>query len=416
MTIQQKIPFWTAVLMSINIIVGGGIFAGPQSMAAVAGSLSFSSWFLAAILMFPVVWGLSRAAVMFPGTGGFYNYCKTGLNIDFGFIAHWLYLLGYTMGTASAMTLLVRLGLADRLGIHFAAEHPLVTNALILIFFSALNMMPVGIVSRIQAGATLLKLTPLIAVMCLTFWYFDSTLVYNWEHIGTLPLTIPTVIFGYLGFEVCCSLSHLLKDGPSSVGKVVLTAFFITAILYMIFHFGLLQIMGPEKLAAEGAIAFPQYLGLSSGMAMTFGIIIGGAILFSYANSLFGLCLGNITNIRALSHGSQFRAALIHGLAVWLLLCFMSNITNIFAFTVIGVGTAYFLTLVAVLKTCLKTKEYFQAVIMGLGFISCAIMFYCCWIDLGGSAFDRILNLSPLLVMAIIGFVLYRLKMINIEA
>src|SRR3989338_2739697 len=126
-----KISFWTAVLMSINIIVGGGIFAGPQSMAAIAGNLSFSAWFLAAVLVFPIVWGVSRAAYLFPGAGGFYNYCKTGIGPDFGFLAQSAFLLGYIMGTTSAMTFLLRSALATRLGFSFAAEHPYATHALL---------------------------------------------------------------------------------------------------------------------------------------------------------------------------------------------------------------------------------------------------------------------------------------------
>jgi amino acid transporter len=284
---------------------------------------------------------------------------------------------------------------------------------LIIALFSLLNLMPLGLVSRIQAGATLLKLAPLIIVTILTGFYFNSTLEYNWAHIDTLPATIPTVIFGYLGFEACCSLSHLLKDGPSSVGKVMLTAFFITAVLYMIFHFGLLQIMGPEPLAAEGAIGFPSLLGWPSSITLFLGIVIGGAILLSYANSLFGLSLGNITNIIAITRGSKIQASLIHGVAVWLLLCFMSDINNIFAFTVVGVGAAYFLTIIAVFKHSLKTGEFLQAAIMALGVVSCAVMFYCCWIGLGGDALDRILNLSPILVGVMIGFALYRMKLIK---
>ncbi|MES2504851.1 MAG: APC family permease [Myxococcota bacterium] len=412
---QAKIPFWTAVLMSINIIVGGGIFAGPKTITAIAGSLSFSSWLFAAILMFPVAWGLSRAAVLFPGAGGFYNYCKTGLNRDFGFLAHWFYLLGYVMGTTSAITTLLRINMSTTLGLSFASEHPYLTNALILLAFSALNLLPLGLVSRMQAGATLLKLIPLFLVTVLTLWYINPSLEYDLTLIDKLPMTLPTVIFGYLGFEACCSLSHLLKDGPSSVGKVVLTAFFITAVLYMIFHFGLLQIMGPEQLAAEGAIAFPGYLGLSSPVMMALGGIIIAAILLSYANSLFGLALGNITNIVALSHGSKLRAAVIHGAVVWLLLCFMSDIGNLFAFTVVGVGMAYFLTLIAVLRVSLASKHYFQAGIMVLGFFTCAILFYFCWIDLGGSTVDRVLNISPIIVAVILGYGLYRKKVLHLE-
>jgi amino acid transporter len=407
MNAEQKIPFWTAVLMSINIIVGGGIFAGPQSMTAVAGTLSFTAWLIAAILVFPVVWGVARAPILFPGPGGFANYASQGLNKTLGFLAQWMFLLGYTMGTASAMVTLIRIGLADRLGIPFAADYPLMTNALILVVFSALNLLPLGIVSRIQAGATLLKLTPLFIVTLLTFKYFNLELEYNVEHIAQLPLTIPTVIFGFLGFEACCSLSHLLKDGPSSVGKVVLTAFFITAVLYMIFHFGLLQIMGAENLIKDGSIGFPAYLGVDPSIMFALGIVIGGSILLSYCNSLFGVSLNNITSIMSISPLPKSKALLVHGVVVWLLLCLITNLNNIFSFTVMGVGITYLITVAAVLKRSLEQKALGQAFIMLLAFASCGVLFYCCWMDLGGTAFDRIINLSPLFVCGLAGLIAY---------
>ncbi len=393
--------------MSINIIVGGGIFAGPQSMTAVAGTLSFTAWLLAAILVFPVVWGVARAPILFPGPGGFANYAGQGLNKAMGFLAQWMFLLGYTLGTASAMTSLIRIGLADRLGIGFASEYPFMTNAIILAVFSVLNLLPLGVVSRIQAGATLLKLTPLFIVTILTFKYFNLNLEYNVENISQLPLTIPTVIFGFLGFEACCSLSHLLKDGPSSVGKVVLTAFFITAVLYMIFHFGLLQIMGPENLIAEGSIGFPAYLGVNPGLMMALGVIIGGSILLSYCNSLFGISLSNLTSIMSLAPLPKSKALLLHGVVVWSLLCLITDVGQLFSFTVMGVGTTYLITVAAVLKRSLQRKEIGQAFIMILSFGSCGVLFYFCWMGLGENTWDRIINLSPLFVCGLAGLIGY---------
>ena len=407
MVSEQKIPFWTAVLMSINIIVGGGIFAGPQSMTAIAGTLSFAAWLLAAILVFPVVWGVARAPILFPGPGGFANYVGQGLNKTMGFLAQWMFLLGYTLGTASAMTTLIRMGLAERLGIGFAAEYPLMTNAIILIFFSVLNLLPLSVVSRIQAGATLLKLTPLFIVTLLTLKYWNPELQYNLGDISKLPLTIPTVIFGFLGFEACCSLSHLLKDGPASVGKVVLTAFFITAVLYMIFHFGLLQIMGPEHLAAEGSIGFPAYLGVAPGLMLTLGVIIGSSILLSYCNSLFGISLSNLTSIIGLAPITKGKALVVHGLVVWSFLCLITDVGQLFSFTVMGVGITYLITVASVLRRSLQRQELGQAFIMILSFGSCAVLFYFCWMGLGENTWDRIINLSPLFVCGLVGLISY---------
>ncbi len=393
--------------MSINIIVGGGIFAGPQSMTAVAGTLSFTAWLMAAILVFPVVWGVARAPILFPGPGGFANYAGQGLNKTLGFLAQWMFLLGYTMGTASAMATLIRMGLADRLGIPFAADYPLMTNAVILAVFSALNLLPLGVVSRLQAGATLLKLAPLFIVTLLTFKYLNLELEYNIENISQLPLTIPTVIFGFLGFEACCSLSHLLKDGPGSVGKVVLTAFFITAILYMIFHFGLLQIMGAENLIAHGSIGFPAYLGVNPSIMLTLGVIVGGSILLSYCNSLFGISLNNITSIMSISPLPKSKALVLHAVVVWSLLCLIKDVGHLFSFTVMGVGTTYLITLAAVFRRSLQRRELGQAFTMLLGFGSCATLFYFCWMGLGENTWDRIINLSPLFVCGLAGLIAY---------
>ncbi|MBH1988915.1 MAG: APC family permease [Myxococcaceae bacterium] len=415
MSLQQKIPFWTAVLMSINIIVGGGIFAGPQSMAALAGSLSFASWLLAAVLMFPIVWAVARAPVLFPGEGGFYHYCAQGISPVFGFVAQWMFLLGYMMGTASAMTVLLQTGLAQQLGFSFASEHPSMTHAMILTLFSLLNLMPLGLVSRIQAGATLLKLIPLLIVVALTAFFYKSDLSYPLSLTASLPATIPTVIFGYLGFEACCSLTHLLKDGPESVGKVVLTAFFITALLYTVFNFGLLQIMGVDSLAAEGAMAFPSYLGGSQELTFALGVGISSAILLSFSNSLFGVSLGNITNIARISGMSQPMAMLLHGFIVWCLLCFTSELRTIFAFTVLGVGSAYTLTVVAVWRENWKLKHHFQVALMTLGFGSCAILFACCWLDLGTSHGERFLAIAPMFTGLAIGGILYRAKILTLR-
>lgn len=401
--------------MSVNIIIGGGIFAGPQSMTLISGSSSFIAWPLAALIIFPIVWGIAHASILFPDSGGFYNYCKNGLSENFGFLAHWLYLLGYTMGTSSTITILLRDGIADKLGIIFFLQHPFIANALILAFFSLLNLLSLNVISKIQVFATVLKLIPIIMVILLTICNSHYDIRYDFVDIKKIHLTIPTVIFGYLGFESCCSLSHLLKEGPKSVGKVMLTAFFITTILYMIFHFGLLQIMGATNLSANGAIAFANYLNFSLSTLLVINIIIIGSVLLCYANSLFGILLGNITNIIALSNLGKVETAIVHGIVVWVLLCFMNNIQTLFAFTVLGVGAAYFLTLLAVANVSLSRKEYKNVIISFLGFVSCFILFYCCWSNLGGNKTDRMVSLIPLVIMTTVGFLSYKLNLIKIR-
>lgn len=411
----HKIPFWTAVLMSINIIIGGGIFAGPQPMTLLSGSMSFISWSIAAVIVFPIVWGIARASVLFPKTGGFYNYCKNGLNEYCGFFAHWFYLLGYTMGTSSSIITLLRNNLSTRPWFSFFLNYPLTANALILIFFSLLNLMSLRVISRIQAFATILKLLPIVIVLLFMFWNSNYDIQYNILDLKKIYLTVPIVIFGFLGFESCCSLSHLLKSGPSSVSRVILTAFFITTCLYTLFHFGLLRIMGISNLSTEGTTAFVNYLHLPPAVLSIISSIITWSIMLSYANSLFGISLGNITNIIALSDLKKSHVIVIHGVVIWTLLCFMSNIQHLFAFTVLGVGAAYFLTLLAVANVSFSKREFLSVIVLFFGLLSCIALFYCCLADLGIDMKSRLVNLSPLLIAVIFGFIGYELNLIKIK-
>jgi amino acid transporter len=135
MSKQEKIGFWSAVLMNINIIVGAGILFAPGPMARLAGSVSFLSWLFVGMLVFPIIWCIAQAPRLFPGEGGFYNYCSKGINPTAGFIAQWVYLIGY-IGTAMVMLIVIKDVLAHNLHVPVVAEHPLLVNAALITIFS----------------------------------------------------------------------------------------------------------------------------------------------------------------------------------------------------------------------------------------------------------------------------------------
>lgn len=422
---QGKISFWAAVLMSVNIIVGGGIFAGPKLMTAVAGNVSFLSWLITAVILFPIIWGISQAARIFPGAGGFYNYCATGINPTFGFIAQWAYLLGY-MGTGATMITLLKDGFINRLGFTIVAEHPYLFNAVVIAFFALLNLMSVSKISKIQSSVTLLKLLPIFFVIAMLPFYWNSSMSYPAVELAAIPLTLSTAIFGYWGFEACCSLGHLLKDGPQAVGKVILTAFFISSALYTSFHLGLLNIMGASNLASQGPTTVQNFMGLSPSVTSLIAVAIVGSILLSYANSIFGLAFGNVTNIFTLAErklilgdqaltqtsgiGRPTIANIVYGIAIWALLFFISNIKILMAFTNIGVCTAFVLTLVALLLTYLRSKNYVQVFITMLGFLSCAVLLFYCWHDIGEDTATRLMYSSPLIIGTIFGLIMFKIQ------
>lgn len=417
---QGKISFFAAVLMSINIMVGAGILYAVGSMTSSTGSISFMGWPLVGLLLFPVVWGISKAAQLFPGEGGFYHYCATGLSPIAGFIAQWGFFLGY-LGTASSLATVLRDGIAKNAGFPFIHEYPAIFNAILVSFFVLINLIPVEKLSRIQSIGTLLKITPILIAIALLGFYFDINLSFDVSQLTTVGMTVSTVLFSFWGFETCCSIGGLLKDGPKRVGSVILVGFFSTMALYFFFHLGVLYIMGEKNLATYGAIEFPRFLGLSPALQLILQVGVSSAILFSWANSILGVSLANISNLSTLAERKVFLgykaltdlnryqrphyAAVTYGLIFFALITSIHDIEILFSLTSLGILTAMSLTLLAVLKKQYQLKNTFQILISLISCTCCAILIYYSAIKL-----PNFLYAMPLLGGMTVGLILYKLQ------
>ncbi len=414
---EGKISFTAAVLMSINVMIGAGILYAVGPMTATADSVSFLGWPLIGLLLFPIIWSIVKAGQLFPGEGGFYHYCSSGLNPLAGFIAHWGYLLGY-LGTAASLATVIKSQLFASPSFEFFQNHPMAFNLLLVCFYTLINLIAIEKISKIQSIATLLKITPILTVIALIVFYINPDLTFDISALKNIGMTVSTVIFAYWGFETCCSIGGLLKDGPQKVGSVIIVGFFATMALYLLFHVGLLYIMGPENLATYGAIGFPQFLGLSPTLAAALQVGISGAILFSWANSILGVSLGNITNIyflaqkrlilgdKLLTRTNRYQrpiyAAVAHGIALFALVTFITDIDILFALTNFGVIIAFLLTLTAVFVTFLKQKNFAQLSITTMAFASCSVLIYFSWIKI-----PSMIYIAPLVIGILVGTVMF---------
>lgn len=424
MTEPKKIPFLIAVLMNINIIVGSGIYIFPQLMTKQAGGISFLGWMLGGLLILPIVLTIAQAARLFPGEGGFYNYCTTALGQDTGFIANWAYLLGY-MGTVATSISVVRDRLIDPVGLTNLQKNPFIFYVAFITFLAILNMINIRLISKIQGTITILKLIPLFFILGATYFYWNSAFDYQISNINSLGGTVPLAIFAFLGFESCCNISHYISGGSTKAYKVILLAFSSVVFLYTIFHLGILHIMGSEALALHGVQAFPLFMGFSSTVANIFALMLLTDMMLSFTNTAYGASLNNITNINILAkcgltfkskflaklnkNGMPGNAAIIHGLCVLALILFIPNTTTLTAITLLGIYITFFLTLLAVFVESLRQKRYGILSIASIGFFSLGVLIFLTWTTkLGDTTLDRIIYASPLLIGIPVGFLMYR--------
>ena len=96
-------------------------------------------------------------------------------------------------------------------------------------------------------------------------------------------------------------MGDMIEGGARQAGRVIVMAFFISMLLYTLFHVGLMYIMGVDNLAKFGADAFPQFLGFSPAVTSIMQSMVAFFILFSVFNAFYGVSSMNISNIFSLA-------------------------------------------------------------------------------------------------------------------
>ncbi len=316
-TQQHKISLTTAILMNINIMVGSGILFGPGIIAGISGNASFLTWLLVAFMFLPIVLCTVELSRMFPGSGGFYAYAKEGLGARAGYWAGWLYIVGYTfVGAMETLALRKTLISAFNLDWPWLVESHFLFYLFAVIVFTLLNFLSLRLLSKILNSITIAKIIPLIVLIVLIPFVFNCSFTITGRELAALPDSLSMAIFGYFGFEYCASISHHIENNARNAPLSILVAFFITAFLYTLFHFGALNVMGMENLATQGAPAFATYITLPipylKGLLMLLIPVASAIALFGAAN---GVMNSNSTMLHAMADEQLFHSSsLLRGL------------------------------------------------------------------------------------------------------
>lgn len=431
MSNQNKISLSTAILMNMNIMIGGGVFAFPAIMAAIStyqggvlGNASFLGWGLTALCILPIVWTISKVTQMLPGAGGFYSYSKEGLGHSLGLLSIWCYIIGYTSSAACEVLLMkniissyVPATLVD------IQAHPIAFNIIVAVAITGLNLLGIRIIGKIQSSITLFKLLPIVCLIALFPLCWNSAFTIEWTSLSYLPKTLSFAVFGFLGFESCCSISHLIEDSEKNASRALLYAFMLISSIYSLFHFALLHTMGTENLIKFGGQAFPRFINLPIPYFSTIlEIIIAGVFCITFFGAALGMMLGVTACLHSLAqndlvYGSSlinkvnkesrpWICALIVAGGVLLLSWILPNIELLASICNMGVFGAFTLTCLSLLVLQAKKQFYLQAVIslIGLG-ASAAITVYQ-WTTLGSSFTAQLATAAPMLVAIAIGLAL----------
>jgi amino acid transporter len=398
MTEKHTLSPFMVTLISINIMLGSGIFINIAELARRTGALGFVCYACVGIMLLPLVFSMATLLRLYPA-GSFYTFAAHNLSPFFGFISSWSYFMG-KLGSAAIM-IHASVLIVQQLLPALQVVNPLMLDTIILTIFIALNMLHMKTGTLIQGIFTTLKLIPIIIIIGVGILFVQGV-NFGVEHqVWTgVPLALPLVVYALIGFEIACSLSAHIKNSQENGPKVIFISYAFAVCIVVLFQLFFYGILGP-LLAAQNSFrdAYPLLFAyLIPGMPyVVYGMSLfcNLAIASSALGGAYGILFSNSWNLHILArHGHLIYASwftqlnkynipmacvLTEGIICFLYLVISGGSQVVLQqLGVLGVISTLSLSVISLMMARMCNRAQITLWIPALGLVSCALLLAAC--------------------------------------
>ncbi|MGB7786623.1 MAG: APC family permease [Salinimicrobium sp.] len=273
----RTVSRWQIVGLSINDVIGSGVFLLPAAAAVLLGGASIWAVFLAGCAVAILVLCFAEASSYFDEPGGAYLYTREAFGEFIGFEVGWMTWLARVTSVAS---LSVGFALACSYVWPQASEgwgRVLVITAS-LAFLTWINIIGVKQGAKTAVFLTIAKSIPLVAFIGIGIFYVDLDLInidspsVSFESLSEAVLLL---LFAYVGFENAPAAAGEYKNPKKDVPFALLIMVLLVTIIYTLVQFvavgtypALQQSESP--LADSGA----YFAGAGMALVMTIGAMV----------------------------------------------------------------------------------------------------------------------------------------------
>lgn len=227
---MAKLSLFTAILININIMLGSGLFINTVLLSKQAGSLSALSYAIVGLLLFPLILGMSQLLKCNLRGGTFYHFGEA-ISPAMGFLASWSYftakLGSFTLAIHVCNSLLQQI-------IPILNNIPILAlDSSIILAFMGLNMLKLNMGKSIQYVFISLKLIPILFAIFSGLYLFSGNNFINSTIISGVPVSIPFVLFAFIGFEASCSISNSLENPKDGAKAILISYLFVVTIVIL---------------------------------------------------------------------------------------------------------------------------------------------------------------------------------------
>ncbi len=286
--LRRDIGIFGAAFLSLNAVIGAGIFAVPGGVAASAGMLSPWLFLIVGALFISIVLTFAELSSYYEQTGGPVIYATEAFGPFAGFSTGWaIYLSRMTAFAANANVMATYLGKMHEIFDGSIARAAIIS--VITIGLTWTNVIGVRDGVRTMAVFTFLKVTPLVLMVLFGLQHVSGAALwpggpYVIEDFGATTLML---IYAYVGFETLG-----ITAGETSKPQRNLPLAYISSMVSISAFYFLIMLVFVSVIPAEN-YASATLVDVGRSLAGPVGAIaIGLAAIFSIGGNLAGSILG----------------------------------------------------------------------------------------------------------------------------
>ena len=267
---------WDLVALTINGIIGAGIFGLPSKVYSLIGTYSLIAFVACALVVALIILCFAEVSSRFDETGGPYLYAREAFQPAVAFEIGWLFWLVRITAFAANCNLLI-----NYLGFFWTSATAPVWRAsiivLVVVMLTIVNLLGIRQAAIVSNLFTVGKLVPIIIFVAAGFLFLNSQAFEPGPTptTGAFSQSVLLLVYAFTGFEMATIPAGEVRDPQRSLPRALIIAILVVAVLYIMIQVvcvgtlpGLAQSQKP--LADAGS----QFLGAAGGAIISAGAVV----------------------------------------------------------------------------------------------------------------------------------------------
>jgi APA family basic amino acid/polyamine antiporter len=267
---------WDLVALTINGIIGAGIFGLPAKVYSLIGSYSLFAFIACALVVVLIILCFAEVGSRFDETGGPYLYAREAFGPTVAFEVGWLIWLARLTAFAANCNLMVS---------YIGYFWPAATNtlwrasiiALVVVLLTMINLLGVREAAIVSNFFTVGKLIPILIFIAAGLFFLNAHAYALGPRptSGAFSQSVLLLVYAFTGFEMAAIPAGEADDPRRNVPRSLLMAIAVVAVLYILIQVVCVGTL-PELATSQKPLADAgnHFLGAAGGAIISAGAII----------------------------------------------------------------------------------------------------------------------------------------------